>query len=70
MNDLPVIAILVLGFLGVIFSVLNRNSRFNDLKESMNQRLDDIISRLERIESKFDNHETRITRLEEPLIRR
>ena len=70
MNELPVIVTLVLGFLGVIFSVFNQNRRFDDLKEAIYQRFDqadrrsdDIIKRLERIEDKLDNHEVRIVRL-------
>jgi hypothetical protein len=39
---------------------------------SQNKRLDDIVSRLSRIESKLDSHDERIIRLEErtnPLTR-
>jgi hypothetical protein len=35
-----------------------------------NRRLDDIIKRLERIENDLKGHEQRITKLEQPLIRR
>lgn len=84
MSELPVIVTLVLGFTGMILSVLNQNRRFDDLKEAMYQRFDQIDKRfdavdrrfdamdrrLERIENKLDNHEQRITRLEEPLVRR
>jgi len=84
MNDLPILVALVMGFLGVIFSIFNQNHRFADLKESINhrfdevdrrfeqvdKRFDEILGRLVRIENKMDNHEQRITRLEEPLVRR
>jgi hypothetical protein len=33
--------------------------------EGINKRLDDIVARLGRIEAKLDNHDERITRLEE-----
>ena len=62
MNELPILATLVLGFLGVIFSVLNQNKRFDDLKESIyhrfdhvDRRFDDVERRLERIENRLDN---------------
>ena len=47
MNELPVMVTLVLGFLGVIFSVFNQNRRFDDLKESINQRFDQVDRRFD-----------------------
>ena len=77
MTELPILVTLVLGFLGVIVSIFNQNKRFDDLKDSMNQRFnavdrrfDEVLVRLDRIEDKQDTHEHRITRLEEPMIRR
>ena len=84
MTGLPILVTLVLGFLGVIVSIFNQNKRFDDLKDSMNQRFnavdrrfeavdrrfDEVLVRLDRIEDKQDTHEHRIMRLEEPMIRR
>ena len=84
MTELPILVTLVLGFLGVIVSIFNQNKRFDDLKDSMNQRFnavdrrfeavdrrfDEVLVRLDRIEDKQDTHEHRILRLEEPMIRR
>jgi hypothetical protein len=42
-----------------------QNKRFDDLKDDINRRLDEIVARLERIEKKLDDHETRIVKLEE-----
>lgn len=47
--------------------------RFDSLKSDMIVRFDDVIKRLDRIERKLDDHETRLTRVEErttPLGRR
>jgi hypothetical protein len=41
------------------------NKRFDDLKDDMNRRFNDVIRRLDRIETKFDDHEERIVRVEE-----
>ena len=77
MTELPILVTLVLGFLGVIVSIFNQNKRFDDLKDSMNQRFnavdrrfDEVLVRLDRIEDKQDTHEHLIMRLEEPMIRR
>jgi 23S rRNA C2498 (ribose-2'-O)-methylase RlmM len=39
-----------------------QNKRFDDLRQDMNRRLDEVIARLDRIERKLDN---RIIKLEE-----
>jgi len=41
------------------------NRRIDDLRGDMNRRFDAVEVRLGRIETKLDDHETRITRVEE-----
>jgi hypothetical protein len=51
----------------------SQNKRFDDLKADIRQRFDEIIKRLDRIETKLDDHEKRIVTLEErtsPFARR
>jgi hypothetical protein len=43
----------------------SQNKRFDDLKDGINRRLDEIVKRLDRIEAKLEYHEERIVRLEE-----
>ena len=55
---------------GKAFDTLNR--RMDDMKTDSNRRLDEVIKRLDRIETKLDDHGNRIVRLEErtsPLVR-
>jgi hypothetical protein len=42
-----------------------QNKRFDDFKETTNRRFDEVIKRLDRIEAKLDDHEKRLTRVEE-----
>ncbi len=52
------------------FDTLNR--RLDDMKTDSNRRFDEVIKRLDRIETKLDDHGNRIVRLEErtsPLVR-
>jgi hypothetical protein len=49
------------------------HKRLHDIVSDMNPRFDEILERLDRIETKLDGHETRIARLEEctsPIGRR
>jgi tetrahydromethanopterin S-methyltransferase subunit G len=41
------------------------NARIADLRSDMNRRFDEVNQRLERIESKLENHDQRLTRVEE-----
>ena len=41
------------------------NKRIDELRSDMNRRFDEVIKRLDRIEHKLEDHETRITRVEE-----
>lgn len=43
----------------------SQNKRFDDLKADINRRFDEVIKRLDRIETKLDDHENRVVRLEE-----
>jgi hypothetical protein len=50
-----------------------QNKRVDHLKAAVNRRLDDIIARLDRMETLLSGHDRRITALEErtsPLLRR
>ena len=71
MNELPILATLVLGFLGVIFSVLNQNKRFDDSVMNQNRRFDDLKEMLEirfdQIDRRFDEIERRLQRIENKL---
>jgi tetrahydromethanopterin S-methyltransferase subunit G len=52
------------------FDTLNR--RLDDMRTDSNSRFDEVIKRLDRIETKLDDHGNRIVRLEErtsPLVR-
>jgi hypothetical protein len=41
-----------------------QNKRMDDLRDSINRRLDDIVARLTRIENLLADHDRRITALE------
>ena len=41
------------------------NRQFDEMRGDMNRRFDAVIKRLDRIEHKLEDHETRITRVEE-----
>jgi tetrahydromethanopterin S-methyltransferase subunit G len=52
------------------FDTLNR--RLDDMRTDSNRSFDEVIKRLDRIETKLDDHSNRIVRLEErtsPLVR-
>ncbi len=52
------------------FDTLNR--RLDDMRTDSNRSFDEVIKRLDRIETKLDDHGNRIVRLEErtsPLVR-
>ena len=72
MTELPILVTLVLGFLGVIVSIFNQNKRFDDLKDSMNQRFnavdrrfDAVDRRLEAVDRRFDEVLVRLDRIED-----
>jgi hypothetical protein len=41
------------------------NRRLDDMRDGFNRRMEEIVKRLDRIESKLDDHERRIMRVEE-----
>ena len=41
------------------------NRRFDDVNRDMNHRFDEVVKRLDRIEGLLQNHDQRITRVEE-----
>ena len=45
------------------------SKRFEDRFDAMDRRIDEIVRRLERIETKLDNHESRIAVLEDRTSR-
>ena len=69
----PVLQILQLPFVQIalplmvvlIVNAWGQNKRIDDLRADMNRRFDGIEKRLERIEAKLDDHQSRIVTLEE-----
>ena len=82
--QLPFIQVALPILIGFVTMGWINNSRLSDLRSDMNRQFDavnrrmdekfsEVIKRLDRIETKLDDHETRITRVEErtsPLGRR
>jgi F0F1-type ATP synthase membrane subunit b/b' len=55
------------ALLGGLYAIVTRPmmARMDGMQDSMQAQIADIIRRLERIETKLDDHSQRITRLEE-----
>jgi chaperonin cofactor prefoldin len=56
---------LMVTFVGALWAAQwSQNKRFDDLKDGMNKRLDEIIKRLDKIENRLEKLEERLTALE------
>jgi len=68
-NTLPLMVTILAAVFGATmagwFSNKNLGQRVDDLQSDLDRRLDGVLTRLDRIEQKLDNHDTRITTLEE-----